>query len=56
MAASGASSIKGGNIQMFQHFLKKSGANIILNTSVCIPIAFLTNSAHKIVARCRLNP
>ncbi|KAL5535268.1 hypothetical protein ACEPAF_3362 [Sanghuangporus sanghuang] len=34
MAASGASSVKGGNFQIFKHFLGHSGANVFLNTSV----------------------
>ena len=34
MAASGASSVKGGNFQIFKHFLGQSGANVFLNTSV----------------------
>ena len=36
MAASGASSVKGGNFQLFQHFLARSGANVHLNTQVFI--------------------
>ncbi|EJD04227.1 uncharacterized protein FOMMEDRAFT_146234 [Fomitiporia mediterranea MF3/22] len=34
MAASGASSVKGGNFQIFEHFLGHSGAHVYLNTSV----------------------
>ncbi|KZT23798.1 FAD/NAD(P)-binding domain-containing protein [Neolentinus lepideus HHB14362 ss-1] len=34
LAASGASSIQGGNFQMFENFLKKSGAQVHLNTTV----------------------
>ena len=36
MAASGASSVKGGNFQIFKHFLGHSGANVFLNTTVRI--------------------
>ncbi|EPQ61030.1 FAD/NAD P-binding domain-containing protein [Gloeophyllum trabeum ATCC 11539] len=34
MAANGASRVAGGNFQMFEHFLKKSGAHVHLNTAV----------------------
>ncbi|PAV22226.1 FAD NAD(P)-binding domain-containing [Pyrrhoderma noxium] len=34
MAASGASSVKGGNFKIFEQFLAQSGANLFLNTSV----------------------
>ena len=37
MAASGASSVKGGNFQIFKHFLGHSGANVFLNSSVGLP-------------------
>lgn len=34
LAASGASSVKGGNFQIFEHFLARSGAKVHLNTTV----------------------
>ena len=34
MAATGASSVKGGNFQIFEHFLGHSGARVFLNTTV----------------------
>ncbi|TFK36786.1 Prenylcysteine lyase-domain-containing protein [Crucibulum laeve] len=34
MAATGAAAIKGGNYQIFEQFLKRSGANVLLNTTV----------------------
>jgi len=34
MAASGAVGIAGGNYQMFEQFLNRSGANVYLNTRV----------------------
>lgn len=34
MAASGASGIAGGNYQIFERFISKSGANVYLNTPV----------------------
>ena len=34
MAADGAHSVKGGNFQVFENFLRKSGAEINLNTTV----------------------
>ncbi|KZT42779.1 hypothetical protein SISSUDRAFT_846389 [Sistotremastrum suecicum HHB10207 ss-3] len=34
MAASGASSVKGGNFQIFENFVSRSGANLFLNTPV----------------------
>ncbi|OZJ06019.1 hypothetical protein BZG36_01079 [Bifiguratus adelaidae] len=34
MAAAGAKSVAGGNYQIFEHFLSKSGASLHLNTSV----------------------
>ena len=34
MAATGASSVKGGNFQMFERFLAHSGAKVYLNTTV----------------------
>ena len=36
MAASGASSVKGGNFKIFEQFLAQSGANLFLNTSVSL--------------------
>jgi prenylcysteine oxidase/farnesylcysteine lyase len=37
MAASGASDIEGGNYQIFEQFLKHSGAHVHLNTKVSEP-------------------
>ncbi|KAI0828535.1 Prenylcysteine lyase-domain-containing protein [Trametes gibbosa] len=34
LAASGASSVKGGNFQLFEHFIAKSNASVYLNTTV----------------------
>ena len=34
MATGGATGIQGGNIQLFEHFLKRSGASVHLNTTV----------------------
>jgi prenylcysteine oxidase/farnesylcysteine lyase len=34
MAATGASGIAGGNFQIFEQFLNRSGANVYLNTPV----------------------
>jgi prenylcysteine oxidase/farnesylcysteine lyase len=34
MAASGASTVKGGNFQIFEQFLNRSGAKVFLNTPV----------------------
>lgn len=34
MAAEGASDIEGGNYQIFEQFLNRSGANVYLNTKV----------------------
>ncbi len=34
LAASGASSVKGGNFQIFENFIARSGANVHLNTTV----------------------
>lgn len=42
MAASGASSIKGGNRQIFEHFLSRSKANLSLNSSVCDHVGILS--------------
>lgn len=35
LATTGATSIKGGNFQIFEQFLLRSKANVFLNTSVC---------------------
>lgn len=35
LAATGASSVKGGNFQIFKNFLDRSGAKVHLNTTVC---------------------
>lgn len=43
MAATGASSIKGGNYQIFQQFLIRSKANLFLNTTVRSSIVHIFN-------------
>jgi hypothetical protein len=35
MAGTGANGIKGGNFQMFEQFLNRSGADVYLATPVC---------------------
>lgn len=35
LAATGASSVKGGNFQIFENFLGRSDAKVHLNTTVC---------------------
>ena len=35
MATDGAVGIKGGNFQVFEHFLNRSGAKVHLSTKVC---------------------
>ena len=59
-AATGASGVKGGNYQIFEHFLARSGATLYLNTTVCIflymrvyksslvPIFILFSHIHKV--------
>lgn len=36
LAANGAYGVKGGNYQIFENFLARSGANVHLNTTVCV--------------------
>jgi prenylcysteine oxidase / farnesylcysteine lyase len=36
LAATGASAIEGGNWRVFDQFLNRSGAQLLLNTEVCI--------------------
>ncbi len=36
LAASGASSVKGGNFRIFEHFIAESKASVFLNTTVRI--------------------
>lgn len=49
MAATGASSVKGGNFQVFQHFLARSGAHLHLNAQVS---SFLVPVDRVVLKRC----